>query len=386
MRVVLVEDDDGDAFLFEELLQDADLEVEVVRRRSVAAAEDAMLDGADCVVLDLDLPDADGLAALHRLRRVAPRVPTLVLTGIADSARGLEAVAAGAQDYLVKGRVDGELLARAIRYAVERRRAERVQDELRAAQLHAAENARLERGLLAQPVVVDPRISVATGYRPGRQQSLLGGDFFDVLERPDGTLHALIGDVSGHDPDAAALGVCLRVAWRTLILGDREAGRVLPTLAEVLTHERLSEEIFATACMVSVTPDRRQGHLRLAGHPAPILVAEGAAGELAAAGPGPPLGVGASADAWPAASVALPEAWELVLYTDGLIEGRTGVGDERLGTDGLVRLVAQDAPGEDGGRSAGALIERLISTALRLNGGDLTDDVAVLVLSQGRDG
>jgi serine phosphatase RsbU (regulator of sigma subunit) len=386
MRVVLVEDDDGDAFLFEELLQDADLDVEVVRRRSVAAAEDAMLDGVDCVVLDLDLPDADGLAALHRLRRVAPRVPTLVLTGIADSGRGLEAVAAGAQDYLVKGRVDGELLVRAIRYAVERQRAERVQDELRAAQLHAAENARLERGLLAQPVVVDPRIGVATGYRPGRQQSLLGGDFFDVLERPDGTLHVLIGDVSGHDPDAAALGVCLRVAWRTLILGDREAGRVLPTLAEVLIHERLSEEVFATACMVSVMPDRRRAHLRLAGHPAPILVADGGAGELSSVGPGPPLGVGGSADAWPAASIALPEAWELVLYTDGLIEGRTGAGDQRLGSEGLVRLVAEDAPAADRGRSARALIERLISTALRLNGGDLTDDVAVLVISQGRDG
>ena len=148
LRVLLVEDDDGDAFLFEELLRDADLEVEVVRARTVAGAERRLPADIACVVLDLGLPDADGLVALHRLRAAAPGVPMLVLTGLSDTARGLEAVAAGAQDYLVKGRVDGELLARSIRYAVERQRAEVVQAQLRAANLTAEENARLERGLL----------------------------------------------------------------------------------------------------------------------------------------------------------------------------------------------------------------------------------------------
>ena len=156
LRVLLVEDDDGDAFLFEELLRDADLEVEVVRARTVADAERALPADIACVVLDLGLPDADGLAALHRLREAAPGVPMLVLTGLSDTARGLEAVAAGAQDYLVKGRVDGELLARSIRYAVERQRAEDVQAQLRAANLTAEENARLERGLLPRPLVSDP--------------------------------------------------------------------------------------------------------------------------------------------------------------------------------------------------------------------------------------
>src|SRR3954470_9285312 len=218
LQVLLVEDDDGDALLFEELLGDADLEAVVVRERTVAAAEARLAGEVACVVLDLGLPDADGLAALHRLREAAPDVPMLVLTGLSDGARGLEAVAAGAQDYLVKGRVDGELLARSIRYAVERQRAEVVQAQLRAANITAEENARLERGLLPRPLLSDERIAVHTGYRPGRERALLGGDFYDVVEAPDGTLHAVIGDVCGHDPDAAALGVCLRIAWRTLVL------------------------------------------------------------------------------------------------------------------------------------------------------------------------
>ena len=142
-------------------------EVEVVRARTVAGAEDALPADIACVVLDLGLPDADGLAALHRLRAAAPGVPMLVLTGLSDTARGLEAVAAGAQDYLVKGRVDGELLARSIRYAVERQRAEVVQAQLRAANLTAEENARLERGLLPRPLV--------SRSRGGRRQRLPAG-------------------------------------------------------------------------------------------------------------------------------------------------------------------------------------------------------------------
>jgi serine phosphatase RsbU (regulator of sigma subunit) len=385
LRLLLVEDDDGDAFLFEDLLHDADLSVDVARAKTVAGAEAVLPGGVSCVVLDLGLPDADGLAALHRLRAAAPGVPMLVLTGLSDTARGLEAVAAGAQDYLVKGRVDGELLARSIRYAVERQRAESVQAELRSAHLNAEENARLERGLLPRPIVADPRLHVATGYRPGRARTLLGGDFYDVVEGADGTLHALIGDVCGHDPDAAALGVCLRIAWRTLVLGGREEGELLATLQQVLVHERLSGDVFATACTLTVAPDRRSAVLRVAGHPLPVLVDGADAAELPGPPSRPPLGIGAPASAWPGVPIALPERWELLLYTDGLIEGRVGAGTERLGSERLVDLVRERAaagPGETGAE----LIARLIDTARRLNGGDLTDDVAVLLLAVDGDG
>jgi serine phosphatase RsbU (regulator of sigma subunit) len=379
LRVLLVEDDDGDAFLFEELLSMSDLDVAVARERTVASAVARLPGDVACVVLDLGLPDADGLAALHRLREAAPAVPMLVLTGLSDTARGLEAVAAGAQDYLVKGRVDGELLARSIRYAVERQRAESVQAQLTAASLAAEENARLERGLLPRPLVSDPRVSVATGYRPGRERALLGGDFYDVVEAADGTLHMVVGDVCGHDPDAAALGVCLRIAWRTLVLGGRDGDALLSTLEEVLVHERVAEEIFATACMVSVAPDRRGAIVRVAGHPLPILVGADGARELPGPGRRPPLGIAAGLG-WEPVAVALPADWRLVLYTDGLIEGRTGAGPERLGVRRLVELV-DAAPSDAGVESGRALIDRLIGTAERLNGGDLTDDVAVLAVT-----
>jgi serine phosphatase RsbU (regulator of sigma subunit) len=385
LRVLLVEDDDGDAFLFGDLLLDADLTVDVVRAHTVAGAEEILPGDVSCVVLDLGLPDADGLAALHRLRAAAPGVPMLVLTGLSDTARGLQAVAAGAQDYLVKGRVDGELLARSIRYAVERQRAEAVQAELRSVHLSAEENARLERGLLPRPIISDPRVGVATGYRPGRARTLLGGDFYDVVETEDGTLQALIGDVCGHDPDAAALGVCLRIAWRTLVLGGRQPGEVLATMDQVLVHERLSEDVFATACMVSVAPDRRSAIVRVAGHPLPVLLADGTATELSSPPARPLLGIGAREAGWPGVAIELPERWELLLFTDGLIEGRVGDDGERLGAERLVDLVRDRADGR-AVESGQALIERLIATVRELNGEELTDDVAVLLLSVGADG
>jgi diguanylate cyclase (GGDEF)-like protein len=77
-----------------------------------------------CILLDLGLPDADGVEGLERLRIVAPDVPVVVLTGTDDESVGLQALQSGAQDYLVKGRVDGQVLARSVRYAIERMQSE----------------------------------------------------------------------------------------------------------------------------------------------------------------------------------------------------------------------------------------------------------------------
>jgi PAS domain S-box-containing protein len=76
----------------------------------------------------------------------------------------------------------------------------------------AALSARLQAGLLPTPAIGDPRLAIHTRYRAGEDRLLLGGDFFDAVERPDGTLTVLIGDVSGHGADAAALGATLRAA------------------------------------------------------------------------------------------------------------------------------------------------------------------------------
>jgi serine phosphatase RsbU (regulator of sigma subunit) len=381
VRILLVEDDDGDALLTSELLDEAGAAVALQRARSLAEAE-LLVSGAACVLLDLGLPDSQGLYGLGRLLAREPAVAIVVLTGIADEHLGQQAVRAGAQDYLVKGEVTGDMLHRVIRYAIERRHAEEAQRQLTAARMHAEENTRLERGLLPSPLLTDPRLAVTARCLPGGQQRLLGGDFYDVVESADGWVHALIGDVCGHGPTEAALGVCLRVAWRALVLAGLPAGEILAIVQQVLEHERQDDTMFATLCMLSVEPGRTSGWVRLAGHLPPLLVTRTGVQELEAPSL-PPPGLGGEAEDWPGTQVKLGEAWSVLLYTDGLIEGRIGQGSERLGSEGLIDLIAEavDDPGPASGHlDDDALLDRLIEQVRQLNGGDLDDDLAILVL------
>lgn len=384
IRLLLVEDDDGDALLVTELLDDAGTAVTVTRARTVAEARVLLHQGPapDCVLLDLGLPDAAGFDALTAIREAARSIALVVLTGDVDRARGLAAVAAGAQDYLVKSQVDEDRLDRSIRYAVERSHAAIAARSLRDAERAAEENRRLERGLLPTLLVEHPQLIVGARYLPGRRRALLGGDFYDAVQSADGVVHALLGDVSGHGPDEAALGVCLRIAWRALRLAGAEPDHALAVLEEVLIHERHDEDAFATLCMVELDPARGTLALRLAGHPAPIIVdGDGAARVIDGAARRPPLGV-----AWrepaPAVHVRLAPEDSVVLYSDGLTEGRAAGGRERLGDDALCAVATTQARNLPGWRrDPTVLIDATIGAVQAANGGPLADDAAMMILA-----
>lgn len=373
-RLLLVEDDAGDALLARELLDEGPDEVDLTWVRSLAEAMAVRSGDFDCVLIDLGLPDAVGLDALHGILELAEDTAVIVFTGHNDEQRGIEAVAAGAQDYLLKGHVDAWTLTRSVRYAVERKRADGHLRELYASALRAAENTRLERGLLPRPRLADRSVRVETRYRSGRD-GLLGGDFFDVVETADGVLHLLIGDVCGHGPDEAALGVCLRVAWRSLILAGISSERLLTVLEEVLVAERRDDEVFATVCIVTISPERDEATLVLAGHHAPLLLGD-VPGQLPDDQVGPALGM-IPGVTWSHRTISLPGSWRLMLFTDGLVEGRKGASGERLGVDGLLDLLA----GSDAARrSSGDLADFLLAEARALHGEELADDVAVLMV------
>jgi serine phosphatase RsbU (regulator of sigma subunit) len=374
LHVLLVEDDDGDALLVEDLLALSGASLALERARTLADASRMAPDDVDCVLLDLALPDAEGLEALRHLRADDEAPAIIVLTGLDDERRGAEAVASGAQDYLVKGQVDGGLLARSIRYAVERRRAEQVQRQLQLARLLTAESARLERGLLATPLVFETSVGLATHYQPGRRRALLGGDFYDAVQLPDGSVQAVIADVCGHGPDEAALGVCLRVAWRALVLAGVPADALLETLEDILEYERHEESVFTTLCMATVYLGRARAELRVAGHPPPLVLVGDEVRTIELDRSGPPLGVSEDAR-WAPQEIELPPGWALLLYTDGLIEGRRGTG--RLGEEGLVELVVT---ARRAGADPWALLRTVVERAEEHNGGPLLDDAAALLL------
>ena len=156
---------------------------------SLAEALEAQRIRVDCVLLDLALPDARDLEALTAVL-AAFDAPVVVLTGFSDHELGVAAVAAGAEDYLAKNEVDPALLERSVRYAIERHRTKDASRQLFAAELRREENLRLERGLLPRPLLDDPAFTATTRYRAGGGNRVLGGDFFDAVQLPDGSVRA----------------------------------------------------------------------------------------------------------------------------------------------------------------------------------------------------
>lgn len=373
VSVLLVEDDAGDKLLVEGLIAEAGAEINVTWAPSMAVAEqEILLDRPDCVLLALNLPDSDGIDAVGRVAAHDPTLPVVMLTGRHDEYFGTLAVAAGAQDYLVKGQVGPDTLHRSVLYAIERKRAELTAVDLHTTRLRAQENARLERALLPSPLVDEhPGFDIVTAYRPSRDQAWLGGDFYDVVQTPDGTVHVMVGDVAGHGPDEAALGAALRISWRALTFAGLRGNERMRRMEQMLHAERPQSRIFATVLSVAMRPDGGFTAVR-AGHPGMLLHGPGTAQWLEPP-PGPALGLGGQN--WPQNELSLPDGHGLVLLTDGLFEGHCGRGDKRLGEDGLLVLARSLArlPGPE-------FVDALIDAAERQawSHGGIADDIAVL--------
>jgi PAS domain S-box-containing protein len=178
LRLLLVEDSAGDARLLREMVaENAALGVDVTHVESMEEAESHLSLGTfDVVMLDLDLPDAAGLEAVKRAQLIAPRVPVVVLTGHDDDGLSIQALHAGAEDYLVKGQLERRALQRALRHAVERRS---LRDALLAEEAAARVAARLFRALVEnlpdviarfdsdlRHLYVSPTIQSVTGLPP----------------------------------------------------------------------------------------------------------------------------------------------------------------------------------------------------------------------------
>jgi PAS domain S-box-containing protein len=133
LRVLLVEDNPEDADLIAELLPGEGPTLFIVERvpRLSEALERVGKDRFDIILLDLELPDSDGLDTLRAMQRQAAELPIIVLHEISDERVALAAIQEDAQDYLVKGQIDKQHLSRSIKYAVERKRAK---EKLRASE------------------------------------------------------------------------------------------------------------------------------------------------------------------------------------------------------------------------------------------------------------
>jgi serine phosphatase RsbU (regulator of sigma subunit) len=276
-------------------------------------------------------------------------------------------------------------IAAALLWGVSAFAAGAISDELRrqtAARRRADdERMRLHREMEKALLPTLPRLPdgyrTAMMYRPGEERLGLGGDFYDIQTLDSGGLALLIGDVSGHGPHSAALGASLRTAWRGLVQAGVDDLRLATALSRTAEGEKTGEDLFSTLWLGWLDPSGTRLRMGSFGHPPPLLLAR--APRFLEAQPSPPLGTGVGSRIdWRPCEIDLPPSWTLLLYTDGLVEGRASVGaSERFGYERLLQWFAtRDTPVVDGD-----CLGALLSTVEEAHGGTLPDDVAVLAVT-----
>jgi len=254
LHVLLVEDDRDNAHLIEEMLtaeasaEDAIVRFELeTRSRLSEGVKRVSQGGVEAILLDLTLPDSQGLRSLSAMREQAPHVPIVVLTGAADKKLGVQALGAGAQDYLVKGRTDSGLLVRSLRYAIDRMRLERILEQyVLIDELSGVYNRRAFFKAAEQQLRL---------LRRFRKQALLVLVDIDGLKQINDTFGHAAGDVAIID----AVGL-LRKTFRESDIIGRMAGDDFAVLAFEVGQDDLTtipRRLTKSLAAYNKTPDRR---------------------------------------------------------------------------------------------------------------------------------
>ncbi len=484
IKVLLIEDNPGDAELVQEYLADGGAASFVLECAGRLSAGLDCLDrgGIDVLLLDLSLPDSQGLETLDRVIAHAPTVPVLILTGLEEDALGLEAIRRGAQDYLVKGQITGSLIARTIRYGIER---SRVREQLQQQEEHlrllcgqmpavlwttnrelcftsslgaALHRLHLEPGqIVGTPLVEyfqtsDPEFPPLAAHRrallgetttcevdwmdrafqvrveplrqgshivgavgvaldvtehrrveeefriaqqiqqkllPGSQPVLpgfdiggcalfaeaTGGDFFDYIPLPEGSLGIVIGDASGHGFGPALLAAVVHASLRTQALTGLpiDISTMLAT-SNLLLCEDSEDDQFVTLLFARLDPGKRSLTYSNAGHPPGYILDLVGTVKGHLPGTGMPLGT-LPQESYPTPPPVALAAGDLVLFiTDGIMEVMSPE-DTQFGIERVLEVVRRLRH-----HSAQAIAEGLCGAALAFSLGGLQRDDATAVV------
>ena len=222
------------------------------------------------------------------------------------------------------------------------------------------------------PVPIPPSGAIVTArYLPGDERLQLGGDFFDAIRLPNGSLGYIIGDVCGQGPRAAAFGASVRSGWKTLAtMTPDDPLRWVHGLDEAFFRLGRHSDTFVTLNTGFIDLDHgRRWCFVSAGHPWPLLLHDGV--EIVEPNVGPPLGIG-MVSAWKPTDLVFPVGAVAMLYTDGLIENDWDGGHK---ADGEQRLLEHL-------RQSGLDIDDLLRT---FGPEGFEDDVAVLTIALAGD-
>src|SRR2546421_2369822 len=401
VKVLLVEDNPGDARLIQIMLAEAGnglFEIETVEKLGTALQR-LDLGGIGLILSDLSLPDSRGLDTFAKLHAQAGQVPIIVLSGLTDTTLAVQAVHEGAQDFLIKGQVDGQLLVRAMRYAIERKRMSEqlahYAEELRSknAQLEADFNMAREiqeiflpNQFPTFPHSVAPEQSALRFSQRYLPAAAVGGDFFDIFAITDTAGGIFICDVMGHCMRAALVTAIMRGLVEELMPVAAEPGKFLTEINRRL-HAILRptrEPFLATACYVVADVSTSEVRFSNAGHPSPFRVRRdlGVVEPLKTYDPrhGPALGL-FDKSIYPTCRCPIAARDLILLFTDGIYEVDNPA-QEEYGQERLLAAVRQRCalPAEQ-------LFDELLRDVQRFSGvNEFEDDVCLVGMEIQRTG
>jgi serine phosphatase RsbU (regulator of sigma subunit) len=336
-HILLVEDDPDDVWVMRNLLGDRwDGPFDLIHVELLSTAVELCAERAfDVILLDLGLPDSRGLETFFAMYARARDVPIVVLSGYNDESVAVKAVQAGAQDYLVKGQVDDNLLVRSIRYAIERTRRRSAEAALR----HSAEEFRaaqeIQQRLFPAEAPTLPGFDIAGAVYSARAAA---GDYFDFIPMDDGCVGLVLGDVSSHGMGPALVMSETRACLRVLSQSHRDVGEIL-TKANRLLAADTSDFHFITLAMARLDPQSRTLVYASAGQRGYLLAADGQATTLDSTSL--PLGVRDDTVVPTAAPVTLRSGDIVVFFTDGVAEAESP-GRARFGVARALEVVRSE--------------------------------------------
>ena len=235
-------------------------------------------------------------------------LPIVILSGQEDVELAVDAVGLGAQDYSTKAEANRSSLARSIRYAIERSRRQRAEQELTAA-------GEIQRRLFPQSSPEIPGFDIHGRCEPA---NLAGGDYFDYFPMGRNGLGVVVADVSGHGIGPALIMSETRAVLRTLATTYEDVGDILTRANQVLAED-LHHNVFVALLLIYLQPEQRIIHYASAGHPGVLLDGQGRLRQRIHS-PDPPLGIVEGRQFATLGDVKLNAHDTLLLYTDGIVE------------------------------------------------------------------
>jgi len=335
-RILLIEDDPDDVWLLRNLLGDRwDGPFELVHVELLEDALRCLQTGKiDVILLDLSLPDSHGVETFLRIYAQAPDLPIVILTGLDDQALALRCVQAGAEDYLVKGQVDDELLVRSLRYAMERCRRRQAEQQLQTQTEEFRTAREIQQKLFPNTAPKVPGFDLAGALYPA---SATAGDYFDYIPMMDGCLGIVLGDVSGHGMGPALVMAEVRASLRSLAQMTSDLSEILTRTNRLLSSER-HELHFVTLTLARLDPQTRRLRYASAGQRAFLLDAYG--NRTALESTSPPLGIDPELIVPCTEDILLPAGSIVAFFTDGLTEAESPQ-QGRFGAERALQLIHQ---------------------------------------------